>query len=387
VSAPPVRRPPPGPTADTSPTADHSPGADNRASVATAAAEPTGPPGPGPDHTGRPGAVLAVRLAATGVLAVLLAVAVTVSLAVGDRPIDPGVLVDALTDPIDGNVDHLVVWASRIPRTVGGLVVGAGMAVAGALIQAATRNPLADPGILGVNAGAAFCVAATVAVLGVTSLHLQLWAALVGALAATVIVLAIGAAGRAGTDPVRLTLAGVAFAAVMAGLTTALTLLNAHAFDAMRSWGAGSLSVRGLQGTLQCTPLIIAGIIAAAVAARSLNAVALGDDLARGLGVRIARTRVIAVIGVTLACGTATAIAGPIGFVGLMVPHVVRWFIGPNQGWIIGLSLLAGPVLMLTADVLARVVTPGGMPVGVVTAFLGAPVLIAMARSKAVSTL
>src|SRR5699024_3840328 len=163
--------------------------------------------------------------------------------------------------------------------------------------------------------------------------------------------------GRAGTDPVRLTLAGVAFAAVMAGLTTALTLLNAHAFDAMRSWGAGSLSVRGLQGTLQCTPLIIAGIIAAAVAARSLNPVPLGDDLARGLGVRIARTRVIAVIGVTLACGTATAIAGPIGFVGLMVPHVVRWFIGPNQGWIIGLSLLAGPVLMLTADVLARVVT------------------------------
>ena len=164
-------------------------------------------------------------------------------------------------------------------------------------------------------------------------------------------------------------------------------VINTRAFDAMRHWGAGSLSVRGIEGTLQCTPFIVVGIIAAAVAARSLNAVALGDDLARGLGVRIARTRVIAVIGVTLACGAATAIAGPIGFVGLMVPHVVRWFIGPNQGWIIGLSLFAGPVLLLAADVIARVVTPGGMPVGVVTAFLGAPVLIAMARSRAVSTL
>jgi iron complex transport system permease protein len=327
------------------------------------------------------------RVTAAVLLVIALMLAVLLSLCVGDRPIDPRVVLSSLGDPAAEGIDQRVVWGSRIPRTVGGVLVGAAIAVAGGLVQALTRNPLADPGILGVNAGAALTVAAGVSVLGVTGMSGQLWLALVGALLATIAVLAIGAAGRTGSDPVRLTLSGVAFAAVASGLTTGITLLDVEAFDAMRQWGAGSLSVRGLGATLQAAPFILIGLLATVLTSTSLNAIALGDDLATTLGVRLTRARVIGILGITLCCGAATAIAGPVGFVGLMVPHVIRWATGPNQGWILALSALGGPTLLLVADVLARVLVPGGLPVGVVTAFLGAPVLIAMVRSRAVSTL
>lgn len=327
------------------------------------------------------------RIVAAAVLVLLVVVALLASLCIGDRQIPVGTVLHALFEHDDAIVDERVVWGSRVPRTLGGLVVGAAMAVAGALVQALTRNPLADPGILGVNAGSTLTVAAGMSLFGVSSMNGQLWLALAGALLATVAVLAIGAVGKAGTDPVRLTLSGVAFAAVASGFTTAITLLDPRAFDAMRSWNAGSLSVRGLGPALQALPFIVVGLIAALLTARSLNAIALGDDLAATLGVRLGGTRAIGIVGITLCCGAATAIAGPIGFVGLMVPHVIRWATGPNQGWILALSALGGPVLMLAADVLARVAVPGGMPVGVVTSFIGAPVLIAMVRSKAVSTL
>jgi len=329
----------------------------------------------------------AVNVVLLVVLLALLLGACWASLTVGERPISLGTVLEALHARATGNPDHEVVWGARIPRTVGGLVVGSGIAVAGALIQAVSRNPLADPGILGVNAGAAFAVALSVAVLGASTMGAQLWAALIGAFAATAAVLAIGSLARSGIDPIRLTLAGVAFGAVMGGLTTALTLLDVDAFAAMRSWGAGSLSVRGLGGTLQALPFIAVGLLATLLCARSLDAVALGEDLAATLGVRVGRTRVIAVLGVTFACAAATAVAGPVGFVGLMVPHVIRFLVGPQQVWVLGLSVIGGPVLLLAADVVARIAVPGGMPVGVVTAFIGAPVLIALVRSKAVSTL
>lgn len=327
-----------------------------------------------------------VRLLTLIALMALLLVAVLASMAIGDRTIPVGVVLNALTQRVNGNLDHEVLWGSRVPRTLGGLIVGASIAVAGALIQAVSRNPLADPGILGVNAGAAFAVA-LVTVMGVVGMSGQLWAALAGAFVATIAVLVIGTLGRAGIDPVRLTLAGVAFAAVLSGMTTALTLFNVDAFDAMRSWSAGSLSVRGITGTLQTVPFLAVGLLATLVCARALDAVALGEDLAASLGVRVGRTRVLAVLAVTFCCAAATAIAGPVGFVGLMVPHIIRWVVGPQQAWVLGLSVLGGPVLLLAADVVARVAVPGGMPVGVVTAFLGAPVLIAMVRTKAVSTL
>ena len=357
-----------------------------RASRHPAATHPT-PPADATQQlevVSRPPVIRAIAPPALGALTV---VAVMASLVVGDRSISPGTVVDALLSTDMSVIDHQVVWGSRVPRTVAGVAVGAAIAVAGALVQALTRNPLADPGILGVNAGAAVAVAAGVSLLGIGGMQGQLWCAVIGAFIATVAVLAIGAAGRGGADPIRLTLAGVAVAAVMTGLTTAITLLDVRAFDAMRTWSAGSLAVRGIGPTLQALPFVAIGLLAAAAAARYLSSIALGDDLATTLGVPLLRARLLGILGITTACGAATAIAGPIGFVGLMVPHIIRWIVGPHQGWILGLSALAGPCLILGADVLARVATPGGMPVGVVTAFLGAPVLIAMVRTRAVSGL
>ncbi|OYN92198.1 hypothetical protein CGZ91_01430 [Parenemella sanctibonifatiensis] len=314
-----------------------------------------------------------------------LVAASLLSIGVGERPIDAATTWQALTSRIPGDLAHDIVWDWRLPRTLAGLLVGAAMAVAGALIQAVTRNPLADPGILGVNAGGTLAMAVG-ATLGIASMQGQLWTALIGALVATVAVHAIGMAG--GTlDPGRVTLAGVALAAVLSGLTTGVTLLNPHAFDTLRYWSVGSLSARGMDSILMAMPLILVGLLLALVVCRSLNAIALGDDLAVSLGARVQRTRIIAVIAVTLTCGAATAVAGPIGFIGLMVPHLLRWLIGPNQGWILALSLLAGPTLLLSADVLGRVIITGGMPVGIVTAFIGAPVLIAMSRRRGVSGL
>nr|WP_258772493.1 iron chelate uptake ABC transporter family permease subunit [Brachybacterium alimentarium] len=351
--------------------------------------QPRGVQSPAPQAPGAPPPPrrLAVRVLALPLLGALTVMAMMASLTVGDRSMTPGTVIEALLSTDMSLIDHQVVWGSRVPRTVAGVAVGAAIAVAGALVQALTRNPLADPGILGVNAGAAAAVAAGVSLLGIGSMQGQLWCAMIGALVATMAVLAIGASGGQGADPIRLTLAGVAFAAVMAGLTTAITLLDVRAFDAMRTWSAGSLAVRGLVPTLQALPFIAVGLLAAAAAGRYLSAIALGDDLATTLGVPLLKARALGILGVTAACGAATAIAGPIGFVGLMVPHVIRWIVGPQQGWILTLSALAGPSLVLLADVLARVATPGGMPVGVVTAFLGAPVLIAMVRSRAVSGL
>ncbi|GAB3110246.1 iron chelate uptake ABC transporter family permease subunit [Janibacter alkaliphilus] len=242
------------------------------------------------------------------------------------------------------------------------------------------RVPLADPGILGVNAGAAVFVAVAIALLGVTSVQGYVWFAFAGALVVTPAVYAIGSGGRGGIDAVQLTLAGVALGALLQGIVMGLTLLDPGAFDAMRSWNAGSSVGRGWDVLLPVLPFLGIGLVAAALAAPSLNAVALGDDLARSLGAHVTRTRVLVILAVLLA-GGATAIAGPIAFVGLMVPHVARWIVGPDQRWIIACTVLLAPSLMLAADVLGRVLLgPGEIPVGVVTPLVGGPVLILLVR-------
>ncbi len=327
------------------------------------------------------------RLILTAVLVAALALAALASISLGSRPLDPGVVWEALTQRRPGLQDHDVIWDLRVPRTVAGLAVGACVAVAGALIQAVTRNPLADPGILGVNAGATCAIAVGVAFLGLSSVHGQIWAALVGALLATVAVSVIGAAGGGPMNPIRLTLAGAALAAVLLGMTTAITLTHVDAFNTLRHWSAGSLTSRPLSDIAKVTPFMAAGLLITAMVARSLNTVALGEDLATSLGAKVHRVRLASVVAVTLTCGAATAIAGPIGFVGLMVPHVVRWVVGPHQVWILALSAMGGPSLLLMSDVVARLVVTGELPVGVVTAFVGAPVLISMARGRKVSGL
>ena len=317
----------------------------------------------------------------------ILALACLLSLAIGAKDIPFGTVWDALWSYNNSN-DHIVIRDLRIPRTVLGLIVGMALGICGALIQAMTRNPLADPGILGVNAGAAFAVALAVGVLGFSTIWAYIWFAFAGAIVVSVVVYALGSVGRGGATPIRLTLSGVAVGAMLTGVTSGLILLDPIAFDQMRNWSAGTIAGRGLDVSGAIAPFVIVGLLLAFAIARPLNAVAMGDDLARSLGANVTRTRVIGVVAVTLLCGAATAAAGPIAFVGLMVPHVARWIVGPDQRWIMAYTLVGAPILLLVSDVIGRVVVrPGEMPVGVVTAFVGAPVLIFLVRRSKVSAL
>lgn len=337
----------------------------------------------------RPGVAASNARRLTGLLICLavLLLAVLASIAVGSRDIPLPTVIDALFAYDDSN-DHAIVQSLRLPRTLLGLLIGAALGISGALIQALTRNPLADPGILGVNAGASFFVLIAVGYLGMTSLQSYIWFAFLGAIVTTVMVYAVGSSGRNGATPVTLTLAGVAIGAILGGVSTALTLLNPTAFDRMRYWAAGALSGGSYEAVTTVAPFIAVGLLLAAVMARPLNAVALGDDLAKSLGANIVRTRTVVVIAVTLLAGGATAAAGPIGFVGLMVPHVARWIVGPDQRWIMAYTVVLAPVLLLVSDIIGRVVMrPGEIQVAIVTAFIGAPVLILLARRRKVSGL
>ena len=319
------------------------------------------------------------------VLALTLAVAL--SLAVGANSLSLHAVLDALGGKGTTETDYIV-FDLRIPRTVAGLAAGAALGVAGALIQAFTRNPLADPGILGVNAGAAVAIAIGVAFLGLRDVSSFVWLAFLGAFVVTVAVYVIGSSGRGAADPIRLTLAGVALGAVFSGITTGMTLSNPEAFDSMRSWNAGSLLGRGLDVILPVLPFICVGLVLAFILAPGLNALALGDDVARAQGANVVGLRIGVIAAVTLLAGAATALAGPISFVGLMVPHVVRWLFGVDQRVILPLSAVLAPIVVILADVLGRVIiAPAEVPVGIVTAFVGAPVLILLARRRKVSGL
>jgi iron complex transport system permease protein len=323
------------------------------------------------------------RSAVLAIAVLALALVVVASLATGSRPVPPAQVWAALTG---GHVDaaaRAAVVDLRLPRTVIGLAVGAALGGAGAVIQTLTRNPLADPGVLGVTSGAGFFVALAIAFLGVTAPAGYLWFALGGALLATVAVFAIGSLGARSPRPAQLLLAGIAISAVLAGIVSAIRLSDPSRFEALQVWAAGTL--RGLDWPvlLPALPVLALGTLLALLVGGPLNALALGDDRAAALGSSVVRTRVLAIAVITLLAGGATAVAGPIGFVGLMIPHLARWAMGPDQRWIIALSIVAAPVLLLVADIAARLVAwPGEVPVGVVTAFLGAPVLIALARRQ-----
>lgn len=320
---------------------------------------------------------------AIGVLVLVL----LASIAVGSKDIPLPTVIDALFHYNDSD-DHAIIMALRVPRTILGLIVGVALGLSGALIQALTRNPLADPGILGVNAGASFFVTLAVGLFGFTTISSYLWFAFAGAVLATVLVYAIGSVGRGAATPIRLTLAGVAISAVLSGVQSGMALLDPQTFDRMRFWGAGSLTAPGYDSIVAIWPFVAAGTVLALFATRPLNAIALGDDLAASLGANITRTRIIVVIAVTLLAGAATAAAGPIFFIGLMIPHIARWLIGADQRWIAALTIVLSPVLLLSSDIIGRVVMrPGELQVGIVTAFVGAPVLILLARRRKVSGL
>ncbi|WP_406403504.1 FecCD family ABC transporter permease [Streptomyces uncialis] len=317
----------------------------------------------------------------------VLVVTVSASLAVGANELSAGQVWTGFRQR-DGSQESVIVWDLRVPRTVAGVAVGAALGVAGASIQALTRNPLADSGILGVNAGAGFAVTLGAGFFGLSGITGYVWFAFVGAAAATVLVYLIGAAGRGTASPVTLVLAGVALGAVLNGFSTFLTLIDPETFRSVRAWGLGSIARTSLDDTVAVAPFLVVGLLIALVVSGSLNSMALGDDLAVSLGAKVLRTRVLGVLAVTLLAGGATALTGGIAFVGLMVPHVVRWFVGPDQRWITVHCALAGPVLVLAADTLGRVIArPGEIEVAVLTAVIGAPVLIALVQRRKVSGL
>ncbi|WP_341267427.1 FecCD family ABC transporter permease [Gordonia malaquae] len=306
----------------------------------------------------------------------LLVVAVVLSLAVGARFTPIGDVIQALLGTGDQNVVNIV-GTLRVNRTVNALICGVALGLAGVLMQAVTRNPLADPGVLGVNAGASFGVVVGLTVFGSLGAVGSVWLALAGAAAASIVILAFSSSRVVAGSPVRLTLAGVAFAAVLSGVTQTLVLTDESVLDVYRFWRVGSLTARPVEEALPLLGFVVAGAVLALASASSLNALALGDDTARSLGARPARVRVLALVAVTLLAGTATALAGPIAFVGLVVPHLLRPVIGPDHRLLLPLSMLAAPTLLLVADVVGRVIGRGGeVQVGVVMALIGGPMLI-----------
>ncbi|MEV7090102.1 iron chelate uptake ABC transporter family permease subunit [Streptomyces sp. NPDC093085] len=280
-----------------------------------------------------------------------------------------------------GGADDVIVVDVRLPRTVMGLLVGAALGLAGAVMQALTRNPLAEPGLLGVNAGAAAAVVSAISFLHVTSITGYVWFAFLGAAVVSALVYVLG--GSRGATPVRLALAGTAATAALYGYVNAVQLLDAAALDRLRFWTVGSLASADLATVGKIWPFIAAGVVLALLIARPLNAMEMGDDTARALGAHLTRTRVLAMVSVTLLCGAATAACGPIVFIGLMVPHLVRAVTGPDMRWILPYAAVLSPVLLLGADVVGRVVArPSELQVGIVTALLGGPVFIQLVRRK-----
>ncbi|MFG2550791.1 FecCD family ABC transporter permease [Streptomyces sp. NPDC048581] len=297
-----------------------------------------------------------------------------------------------LGDPPNSRVDN-VIWSVRLPRTVLGLATGAALGLSGALMQALTRNPLADPGILGVSAGAAFAVVLSVGVLGVGSVYGYIWFAFAGALAASVLVYFLGGLGRSGTTPVKLALAGVAVTSLLFSLTSAVALTDPDALNRYRFWSAGSLANQNEEVVLRVLPFLAVGALLALACAPALNSLALGDDVAKSLGLRLGLVRVQGVVAVTLLTGGAVAVIGPVVFVGLVVPHIARVLaqsagIGPDHRWLLPLSAVLAPCLLLSADIAGRLIArPVEIQAGILVAFIGGPFFIALVRRRRLAEL
>ncbi|WP_431908607.1 FecCD family ABC transporter permease [Micromonospora carbonacea] len=326
------------------------------------------------------------RAAVTLGAAAVLALAVLASFALGSRPLAPGAVWHALVAP-DGGDATTIVRELRLPRTTLGLLVGLALAVAGVLFQALTRNPLAEPRILGISAGASFGVVLAIAVFGVGTLAGYVWFGIAGALAAGLAVFAVANRARDGASPVTLALTGAALDASLGALVYALLSIDARTFEEYRFWVVGGLTGRGVGVAGQVLPFVLAGLVLAALVARGLDALALGDDVARGLGHRVGLVRLGGGAAGVLLTGAAVAAAGPIAFVGLAVPHLARALVGADHRWTLAVAALLGPALLLAADVAGRLVAPPGeVPAGVVTALVGAPLLAFLVRRARVVT-
>ncbi|MEV7682167.1 iron chelate uptake ABC transporter family permease subunit [Streptomyces sp. NPDC088341] len=335
-----------------------------------------------------PRAVLLVALPGTVLVALCL-----LSIAFGALSVPLDQVVSTLFgNPPNSRIDS-VIWSVRLPRTALGLAAGAALGLSGCLMQALTRNPLADPGVLGVSAGAAFAIVVSVGVFGLSTVYGYIWFAFAGALFASVLVYLLGGLGRSGTTPVKLALAGVAITSLLSSLTSAVVLTDPDALNRFRFWEAGSLANQNGDSLVQVLPFLAVGAVLALSMAPALNSLALGDDVAASLGTRLGLIRVAGVLAVTLLTGGAVAVIGPVVFVGLVVPHIARILtqaagIGPDHRWLLPLSAVLAPCLLLLADIAGRLVArPVEIQAGVLVAFIGGPFFIAMVRRRRLAEL
>ncbi|GGN22252.1 iron complex transport system permease protein [Actinoplanes campanulatus] len=315
-------------------------------------------------------------------LCAILAVVAFLSVTQGSRSIDLPEVLRALGNlGGDQTIDSTVTIELRVPRTLLGILAGAALGVAGAILQGVTRNPLADAGIMGINAGAAASVVFAVTVLGIRGIGVSVWFAFAGAAAATVLVYSIASMGREGATPVKLALSGAAVTAGLISVTSAIVMTDIDALNELRFWQVGSLAGRYAPVLTGVAPFLLTGLVLSLGCGRALNGLALGEDVARGLGQRVRLTRAAAFALVALLAGAATAACGPIVFIGLVVPHLARFLCGPDYRWILPYSMLLAPVVLLLADVIGRVAgAPGELQVGVVLAVLCAPVFVGIVR-------
>jgi iron complex transport system permease protein len=310
---------------------------------------------------------------------VMLALAVLASLLFGARVISTDEMLGALGG--DKGVAATVIWELRVPRTLLGLLVGACLGTAGVLAQTATRNPLADPGLLGISSGAAVAIVVGSAVFGIAAGPARVGLALVGAALATIAVYAFAARSPEGITPVNMTLAGMALTALLGAVVSGVVLFNATTMDQYRFWVVGALSVPTPAILIPAVVCAGVGAVVAIAMSGSLNTLALGDDTATGLGVKVMRTRILAGVAVVLLSGTAVALAGPIAFVGLVIPHMARAIVGQDVRRVLATAAVLGPVLVLAADVVGRLVArPAEVQAGVVTALVGTPFFIWLTR-------
>ncbi|MBK1785935.1 FecCD family ABC transporter permease [Prauserella cavernicola] len=334
----------------------------------------------------RGGRLRARRITGLAGLLGLLVVVSALSLAYGAHAVPLDAVWRALTDPAGGEHD-IIVRSLRGPRTVVGILAGIALGVGGALMQGHTRNPIADPGLLGVNQGAAFAIVLAVVVFGVQGIHGFIWFGFAGALVAAVVVFLLGAVGGRGSTPVTLALAGAAVSALLYGLISAIVLGNQQGMETYRFWHVGSIAGRDFAVAGQIAPFLVVGLLLALANTPGLNALALGEDVATALGRDVRRTRILGILAITLLVGAAVSACGPIAFVGLIVPHLARAVTGPDYRWLVPFAGLIGAILLLAADVLARLVSADRLEVGIMLAIVGAPVFIVLVRRKGLARL
>lgn len=311
----------------------------------------------------------------------LTIVAFFFSVLIGSRKIPPMEVLNALFAFDETKADHLVLWGLRLPRTFLGVAVGAAMGVAGVVSQGITRNPLGSPGVLGINAGAAFAVVLSIYMFKITDPVQYIWFAFVGAGLAAIVSYSLGTVGPGGTSPARLALAGMIVGGMLGAWTSIMLLTSSSTLDRARFWLVGSLAKVSFDGVWIIGLTMPVGFLLAVFLTGSLNTIALGDDMAASLGLRLQRTRVLALMATVLLAGSATAVAGPIGFVGLAAPHIVRGIIGSDHSWLLPASMFGGAALLLTADIVGRMlVRPAELEAGIIMGLVGAPILIYIAR-------